>query len=250
MVCAHAEREADARALARRLDLPFAAELPAEPDGLAFVFTRDRLQVQATGPDAPGAVYADFVRGTTARRARQAAHADEGLLRAAGARKGRTPDIIDATAGLGRDACLLAAVGCRVTLVERHPAVAALLADALARARRDPGAAELAQRMELVEADAAGVLAQRRADTVVLDPMHPPRRKSAQVRKEMRLFRELVGADADSDALLLPALEAARGRVVVKRPRGAASLAGPAPSGAIEGRSTRFDIYAGRAGDG
>ncbi len=248
VVCADAGREAEARALAHHLGLTCARAIPAEPDRLAFVVTRQRLQVQATGPDAPGAVYADFVQGHTARRARQAAQADEGLLRAVGARRGRTPGVIDATAGLGRDAGLLAGAGCRVTLVERHPAVAALLCDALGRARADAHGADLAARMELREAHALAVLGAHTADVVVLDPMHPPRRKSAAVRKEMRLFRDLVGADADSDELLPAALGAARARVVVKRPRGAPSLAGPAPSGSIGGRSTRFDIYAGHAG--
>ena len=77
--------------------------------------------------------------------------------------------------------------------------------------------------------------------------MHPPRRKSAAVRKEMRIFRALVGADGDSDRLLPAAIAAARRRVAVKRPRGASPLPGPAPSGSIDGRSTRFDIYAGGA---
>lgn len=247
IVCADEGRRTEAESLARRFGLPLAGEAPREAGWLALVLTDERLQVQLTGPDAPGAVYADFVAGATARRGREAARADEGLLRAAGARHGRTPDVIDVTAGLGRDAWLLAALGCRVTLVERHPAVAALLADGLERARADPEAAAIAARMELLEADAYTVLQTRTADTVIVDPMHPPRRKSAAVRKEMQVFRALVGADADSDALLPAAIAAARHRVAVKRPRGARPLPGPTPSGSIDGRSTRFDIYAGAA---
>lgn len=249
IACTAHGRQGEADALARRLGLPLAAELPHEAGQLALVLTDERLQVQLTGPDAPGAVYADFVAGPTARRGREAARADEGLLRAAGARHGRTPEVIDTTAGLGRDAWLLASLGCRVTLVERHPAVATLLADALDRAHADQEAAPVAARMELIEADAIAVLGERTADTVIVDPMHPPRRKSAAVRKEMRVFRALVGADSDSDGLLPAAIAAARRRVAVKRPRDARPLPGPSPSGAIEGRSTRFDIYAGGAAD-
>ncbi len=249
IVCAAHDRQTEADALAHRLGLPVAAETPREAGRLALVLTRERLQVQLTGADAPGPVYADFVTGPTARRGREASQADEGLLRAAGARHGRTPDVIDTTAGLGRDAWLLAALGCRVTLIERHPAVAALLADGLKRAREDDGAAGIAARIELIEAEAVAVLSERTADTIIVDPMHPPRRKSAAVRKEMRVFRALVGADDDSDALLPAAIAAARRRVAVKRPRGARPLPGPAPSGSIDGRSTRFDIYAGGAAD-
>ncbi|WP_245675812.1 class I SAM-dependent methyltransferase [Halofilum ochraceum] len=247
IVCAAGGRRTEADALAQGLGVPLVGELPDEPGSLALVLTDERLQVQLTGPGAPGPVYAEFVTGATARRGREAARADEGLLRAAGARHGQTPDVIDATGGLGRDAWLLAALGCRVTLVERHPAVAALLADGLKRARDDETAAEIAARIELIEAEAVAVLGERTADTVIVDPMHPPRRKSAAVRKEMQVFRALVGADGDSDRLLPAAIAAARRRVAVKRPRGARPLPGPAPSGSIDGRSTRFDIYAGGA---
>lgn len=247
VVCADSSRRGEAIALARRLDLGLVEHPPRVPNRLAFVLTPERLQLQATGPDAPGAVYADFVAGATARRGRRAAQADEALVRAAGAGHGRRPTVIDATAGLGRDAWLLASLGCQVTLVERHPAVAALLADGLARAAADPGAAPVAARLQLHARDALGLLAEARADTVLVDPMHPPRRGSAAVKKEMRLLRDLVGPDTDSDRLLAAAIGAARRRVAVKRPRGAAALLGPRPSGSIAGRSTRFDIYAGQA---
>ena len=39
-------------------------------------------------------------------------------------------------------------------------------------------------------------------DVVYLDPMFPHREKSALVKKEMRVFQELVGADNDADDLL------------------------------------------------
>ena len=42
--------------------------------------------------------------------------------------------MLDATAGLGRDAFVLASLGCQVTLIERVPAVAALLENGIERA--------------------------------------------------------------------------------------------------------------------
>jgi len=250
VVCRAPARAAEAEALATRLTLPRAETVPRQAGRVALVFTDERLEARLTGANAPGPVYADFVAGATARRARQAGQASEGLLRAAGARQATTPEVIDATAGLGGDAWLLAAVGCRVHLIERHPAVAALLADGLDRARRAPATAAIADRLTLTRAEAQAVLAATTADTVTLDPMHPPRRKSAAVRKEMQLLHALVGADTD-DAHLLPAARAAaRERVVVKRPLRGPALAGPAPSGRIAGRATRFDIYAGQAGRG
>lgn len=247
VVCAVPQRAAEAARLADRLGLALVREPPETPDRLVLILAEGRLQLQVTGPDAPGAVYAEFAGGRTGWRGRRPAVGGDALARAAGVRRGERPDVIDATAGLGRDAFVLAALGCEVTLVERDPIVDALLADGLERALRDPAAARIVTRMQHVHADACAWLHSHHADVVLVDPMHPPRRKAAAVRKEMRVFRALVGPDTDSGALLAAAITAARRRVVVKRPRGADPIPGPRPSGSVDGRSTRFDIYAGQA---
>ncbi|MDZ7828737.1 MAG: class I SAM-dependent methyltransferase [Halofilum sp. (in: g-proteobacteria)] len=247
-VCADPARRGQAAALADTLALPIADVEPAAHEGLVLRLTTGHLELQSAARNAPGPVRAEFAGGRTGWRGRHGSARDEALARAAGVRRDDPPRVIDATAGLGRDAFVLAALGCTVTLIERHPVVAALLRDGLERASADPATRDIIGRMHLVEADAREFLRQGRADVVVVDPMHPPRRKDAAVKKEMQVFRELVGTDEDAGALLEAAIPAARRRVVVKRPRGVEPVAGPAPSGAVEGRSTRFDIYAGGAG--
>jgi 16S rRNA (guanine1516-N2)-methyltransferase len=74
--------------------------------------------------------------------------------------------------------------------------------------------------------------------------MFPHRDKSALVKKEMRLFRPLVGDDMDAPALLEAALVLASHRVVVKRPRKAPIIDGPKPGYSLDGKSSRYDIYA------
>ena len=65
------------------------------------------------------------------------------LVRAAKSEKeGRKA--IDATAGMGEDAFLLAAQGYEVTLYEQNPVVAVLLKDALRRAKKHPILKEIA----------------------------------------------------------------------------------------------------------
>jgi 16S rRNA (guanine1516-N2)-methyltransferase len=162
------------------------------------------------------------------------------------------PTVLDATAGLGRDAFVLAALGCEVTLIERHPLVAALLEDGLRRASADSATAAIAARMRLREGDAIALMRDWSGDApqvVYLDPMFPPRDKSALVKKEMRVFRPLVGDDGDAPALLTAALSLASHRVVVKRPRKALALSigGIVPGYALEGKSSRFDVYPKRA---
>ena len=197
----------------------------------------------------------DFVGGRAAHRRRFGGGRGQLVARACGLTKGVTPSIVDATAGLGRDAFVLASLGARVLMVERVGAIAALLDDGLARARGadDPDVAAIATRMQLACGDStrhlADIVAAQAFDAQVvhLDPMFPHREKSALVKKEMRVFQALVGADDDAPRLLEAALDVATHRVVVKRPKGAAPIAGPAPNHVIEEKNSRYDVYVHRS---
>lgn len=102
-----------------------------------------------------------------------------------GSRKA-TPTVIDATAGLGRDAFVTASLGARVVMLERSPVVGALLRDALRRAHADPVVSAIAARMQLVVTDAVTFLetlttrpGKFHPDVVYLDPMYPHTNKTA-----------------------------------------------------------------------
>ncbi|MBS9404837.1 class I SAM-dependent methyltransferase [Halomonas sp. TRM85114] len=195
----------------------------------------------------------DFVAGRSAHRRRFGGGRGQLIARACGLGKGVTPAVVDATAGLGRDAFVLASLGARVLMVERVPAIFALLEDGLMRALAEPATRDIASRMSLVHGDGARELAALVAGTGVapqvihLDPMFPHRDKSALVKKEMRLFRALAGDDADASRLLEAALDVATHRVVVKRPRKAPPIEGPAPRHVIEGKTSRYDLYVHRS---
>lgn len=195
----------------------------------------------------------DFVAGRAAHRRRFGGGRGQLIARACGLGKVATPSVIDATAGLGRDAFVLASLGARVLLIERVAAIAALLDDGLRRARQDVDTAEIAAAMTLMQGDACRDLealiqaSGAEPDVIHLDPMFPHRDKSALVKKEMRVFRELAGDDDDAAQLLEAALDMATYRVVVKRPRKAPPLAGPAPRHVLEGKTSRYDLYVHRA---
>lgn len=55
---------------------------------------------------------------------------------------------------MGRDAFVLAQLGCPLKLIERHPLIAALLADGLQRAQADAEVAPIIARMQLRCGDA------------------------------------------------------------------------------------------------
>lgn len=212
----------------------------------------DALRLQATGRKAPGPVLVDFVTGAAAHRRKFGGGKGQQIAKAVGMRGSFYPQVLDATAGLGRDAFVLASLGCEVQMLERNPVVHALLSDGVKRlqiaAQSDPELVPIAARLSLLPRvdSAAAWLSDQAGESlpvVYLDPMFPSREKSAKVKKEMVAFHHLVGSDEDADRLLAPAMAACYYRTVVKRPRLAPWLAGEKPNLALEGKSGRFDIY-------
>ena len=230
-----------AAAWAQRLGLPLDGDCE-----FALQLGEQGLQFVELGPDAAGPVRVDFVAGAVAHRRLYGGGSGQMIAKAVGIQPGVRPTVVDATAGLGRDAFVLAKLGCALTLIERQPLIAALLEDGLARARFDAEVGAIVASMQLVcgnAIDLLGAWAGEIPQVIYLDPMFPQRDKSAQVKKEMRLFRPLAGADDDAPQLLAAALALATHRVVVKRPRKAPAIAGVSPGYALEGNSSRFDIY-------
>lgn len=177
------------------------------------------------------------------RRLRPQNLAHELLVRAARVKGVAHPTVFDATAGLGEDSFLLASAGFSVTLCERDPVIAALLADALERAAADPGLAQAASRMRLVRADSVAELAtlEQAPDVVFLDPMFPGRQKSALVKKKLQLLQRLERPCPDEAGLMGAALAAHPRKVVVKRPAKGPWLAGVRPSYSLAGKAVRYD---------
>ncbi|OUS07476.1 16S rRNA methyltransferase [Rhodobacterales bacterium 52_120_T64] len=193
----------------------------------------------------PNSLIVDFVGGAVAHRFRFGGGRGQALPKAIGMKSGVSPSVVDATAGLGRDAFLMASLGSEVTLIERSDEMHSLLAEGMERARVAGGEiAEVIARMTLLHGDAKALLRELSPDVVLVDPMHPPRKNSALVKKEMRLIREIVGTDQDSTELMRVALDCARKRVVLKWPQKADPMGGiRAPSHQITGKSTRYDVF-------
>ncbi|MCO6550490.1 MAG: class I SAM-dependent methyltransferase [Gilliamella sp.] len=215
---------------------------------LPFTLTQqeNHLALQKTDEPKLGAIIVNFLSGAMAHRCQFGGGRGEAIAKAVGIKGKYLPTIVDATAGLGRDAFVLASLGCYVTMFERHPVVAALLADGLQRGYQDPKIGDwLQQRLQLnYSSSQIGLNSQlEKPDVVYLDPMFPHRQKSALVKKEMRIFQLLVGSDNDADSLLEPARQLAKKRVVVKRPGYAPFLANQKPTAEIKTKNHRFDIY-------
>lgn len=212
-----------------------------------LVQTATRLELHDTLDPKVGAVYVDFVEGKARHRLLFGGGKGQDIAKAVGLNKHKDLQLVDATAGLGREAFVLASLGCQVTLLERSPIMHALLADGLQRAANsdDPQLQTIISRMSLKHTDARSWLetTEYKPDVVYLDPMFPERQKSALVQKEMRCLHEVVGEDTDSAELLALAQQVAKLRVTVKRPRLAPELANLKPAFVISGKAVRYDIY-------
>lgn len=211
----------------------------------------NRLELVPVGEKA--AVYVDFVSGAAAHRRQFGGGRGQPVAKAVGIKGDYLPRVLDATAGLGGDAFVLASLGCSMTLIERSPIAYLLLSDGLKRAAAAEETAEIASRMTLHFGDGRqwltdraagnGPLANDEFDVVYLDPMFPEPGKRAKSKKNMAAFQTLIGGDEDADALLAPARLIAKKRVIVKRPRHAPLMAGARADFVYDGESTRFDGY-------
>ena len=177
-------------------------------------------------------------------RLRHGALQRELLVRAARVRGVDAPTAVDATAGLGEDALLLAAAGFSVTLCEHDPVIAVLLRDALRRAAEDDRLRDVVARMRLVEADSVEVLEGLVAspDVVYLDHMFAERRKAAVTNKKLQLLQRLERPCPDEEALVCAAISAHPRKVVVKRPLKGPNLGGVKPSSSLSGKVVRYDV--------
>lgn len=235
-------RTLEAQILANRLSLDLVETLPTHQEVL--VLTTDRLELQLANKKLQP-IYVDFETASMQQRLQKSHGRSELIARAVGIKGAYRPTIIDATAGLGYDSVILANLGCEVDMVERSPVVFALLEDGLKRAKHREF--EWVSRLSLTFEDARHFL-QRRidqnnlVDVVYLDPMFPDRLKSALVKKEMRILKQIVGKDTDADQIYQLAKQCAKKRVVIKRPTLAGPLTSELPTISYPAKVCRFDV--------
>ena len=249
----------NAEALAGKLGLPLVditdSGLKTSQNALAGYYLEyaiDGLCLKSAVRNEHGPIRCDFTSGASSHRRKYGGGNGQAIAKAVGISGKFAPQVLDLTAGMGGDGFVLATLGCQILLLERNSIVHSLLDDGLRRAslagQADTELAAITSRISLLNTDAGSYLqalpAEPCADIIYLDPMFPERKKSAKVKKEMQAFHGIVGADEDASELLELALARARYRVVVKRSSSAGYLADTAPSYSLEGKSTRFDVFA------
>lgn len=248
IICTNPSLNEQAETLGAQLNCPI-MQSPPENCLLVLALEDDGLSLKRPNEKNMGALKVDFADGALTWRRNHGGGTGQAVAKAIGLKNKKRLNVLDATAGTGTDAFVLAALGCNVQLIERHPVVAALLADALHRASLENDVHEITANMKLHHGSSIDYMKlqpENCFDVVYLDPMFPKSEKGgkgAQVKKSMQYFRDMVGKDEDADDLLAPALKLAKYRVVVKRPRKSPFLNDQKPTLSQEGKANRFDIY-------
>jgi 16S rRNA (guanine1516-N2)-methyltransferase len=202
-------------------------------DQLSLVFEDQRMRPLSV----------NFLSGKVHHRRAYGGGQGQLIAKAVGVKKLGRPSVLDLSAGFGQDAFVLAALGCRVTMLERCEVMAQLLADGLRRLYVEEP--DMQACFQLIHADAYNYLSQLAdmPDVIYFDPMYPNTGNSAQCKKEMQVLRLLAGDDQDAADVLDLARTKAKKRVVIKRPRHGVLLGDQAPSFQVVGKSSRFDVY-------
>jgi 16S rRNA (guanine1516-N2)-methyltransferase len=186
-----------------------------------------------------------FIEGPILHRLKYGKGRGQNLAKAVGMKFNKNRTIIDATAGLGYDAFILASLGANVTLIERSEKIHGLLKDGISEAMLYGGEiSKIVDRMNLLFGDSKDILPSISPEVILIDTMYKDRKKSALVKNNMRLVREVVGSDPDYIDLINVALNCASKRVVIKQPRYAEPLKDiKACSHQILGKTIRYDVY-------
>ncbi len=186
-----------------------------------------------------------FVEGPILHRLKYGKGRGQNLAKAVGMKSNKNRSIVDATAGLGYDAFILASLGANVTLIERSETIYKLLQNGVSEGMSYGGEiSKIISRMNLIFGDSKNILPHLSPEVILIDTMYKNRKKSALVKNDMRLVREIVGPDSDYTELIEVALKFARNRVVIKQPRYAEPLRDIKQfSHQILGKTIRYDIH-------
>ena len=264
LICADKANKDLAESYAKTLSIAFCEiELSGELSNKAFAKTvsdktskdcvllmdKEGLHLQMLHPTV-FKIQVNFVSSQMEYRRTKGGGRNQLIAKAVGLKPNMSPVVIDATAGLGKDAFVLASLGCHVTMAERNPLVHVLLEDGLKRAsdvaKNNPELKLILERLKLVGREAKDLFESQlieSAEVIYLDPMFPHPEKRALVKKDMQMLQFLVGEDEDAESLLNGALSTKVDRVVVKRPRTDEAIASQQVSYTLEGKRNRFDIY-------
>lgn len=155
------------------------------------------------------------------------------LARAIGIKKNGTPSIVlDATAGLMGDTLLIHSLGVKIEAMERNPLVSLLIVNALKNCESG---------IEIPFYFQSALDLEQAYPVIFFDPMYGEKNTKASPKKEMQVFRNLVGEDIDRITVAKHLRQYCE-RLVVKRSVKASPLL-ENPNMSFGSKSTCYDVY-------
>ncbi len=237
---------AAAEALAQHLGLELVANDVSSVDlsNVLRIIVGDELAVLSGVGRQERRISVDFAHSSLQQRVKSGSK--DLLVRACGLHKAKhnIRRVMDATAGFGADAWVLASQGVEVIAIEQDVLVTAMLENALKRAQRL--GLEGAQKLTIFWGDSVLMQRQEPVDIVYLDPMFSGGRRKAASSKSMSFLQDWLAhrySQQAHSALFDWACKTASSRVVVKRGIKATPLSAYAPTFQIKGKTHRFDVY-------
>lgn len=158
------------------------------------------------------------------------------LARACGVKAGM--NILDATAGFGRDSFTLAMLKANVTAIEQHPLVASLLMYA----------AKDMQNLSVICNNHINIIGAKTWDVIYFDFMFSKNNRNAKANQGIELLSELSEQKELPEKIWQTALATAT-KVVIKRPNQKSKIPVafelPKPNHSIKTKTVSFDVYLG-----
>jgi 16S rRNA (guanine1516-N2)-methyltransferase len=165
------------------------------------------------------------------------------LAKALGINQQNSLTVIDGSLGTGKDAMLILSFGAKVVGHERNPIVYSLLQDAMMQAQvgRDGPFLKENLKLHLSNCHRIELLDKGKDQVFYFDPMFKKMKHKSKSKKDMEIFKYLVGADEDYIDVLEWAMEQKFSRVVLKR--SVHDDIYKKPTACFKGKTIRYDMY-------
>jgi 16S rRNA (guanine1516-N2)-methyltransferase len=165
------------------------------------------------------------------------------LAKAIGITQQNKVRVIDGSVGTGKDTMLLLSFGAEIRGIERNPIVYLLLKDAFHQTLKGRDAKFLTEMftIELNESHKIDLTDHDEQSVFYFDPMFKKMRNKSKSKKEMEIFKYMVGSDDDYREVLEWSMKQKFSRVVLKRSIHEEKYMKPTAS--YEGNTVRYDMY-------
>lgn len=187
-----------------------------------------------------------FLDPTFKRRIEQSPQQKDLLRDALGDLKGKKLRILDATAGLCRDALRLAYWGHEVWACEREQKLSQEILSAFEEAEADDFYKSWIHRLNYIPKTTEEFLSGWKElpfEIIVIDPMFAIEGRKSLPKKELQLLQEKVSDKDNAEELLNFCWKYKAHKIILKRPLKSPPIGPRKPTHSYKGRAHRWDVY-------